>query len=74
MMRFKFFQDKVEPARWRTHNGDILCVHDMTHEHIDNVVRCLIGQGNMRIPDPYQGKSHLEWLFIFRDELRRRGE
>ena len=46
----------------------------MTHEHIDNVVRCLIGQGNMIIPEPYQGKSHLEWLFIFRDELRRRGE
>lgn len=73
MKPFKFFQKK-QSIRWRTHNGDVWCVHDMSTQHIRNVVACLCGQGNMRIPEPYEGKHRIEWLFIFRDELRRRDE
>ena len=71
MRRFIFFKGR-ETIRWRTHIGDVLCIHDMSTDHIINVVRCLQGTGEMRIPDPYQGKNTFEWLNIFHNELMRR--
>lgn len=73
MKSFKFFQ-KEQIIRWRAHNGVVWRLADMSTDHINNVVRCLCGHGNMRIPEPYEGKHRIEWLFIFRDELRRRNE
>ena len=74
MKSFKFFQTKSEIIRWRTHNGDIWCIHDMTTDHVRNVIRCLVGIGNMRIPNYYEGKHRSEWFTIFRNELARRNE
>lgn len=76
MKTFKFFHGikGYSFVRWRSYNGDVGCIHDMTTNHIRNVINCLRGTGNMRIPNPYEGKSVFEWLIIFRDELRRRNE
>jgi hypothetical protein len=30
------------------------------------------GLGDMRIPNPYDGRTHSEWIVIFQNELRRR--
>jgi hypothetical protein len=27
------------------------------------------GDGNMRIPNPYEGRTHSEWIDIFHNEL-----
>jgi hypothetical protein len=38
------------------------------------IVRCINGDGNMRIPNPYEGRTHAEWIGIFYNELRRRNQ
>jgi hypothetical protein len=30
------------------------------------------GDGNMRIPNPYEGRTHDEWAHIFHNEIERR--
>jgi hypothetical protein len=30
------------------------------------------GLGDMGIPNPYEGRTHSEWIVIFQNELRRR--
>jgi hypothetical protein len=75
MTDFKFFKGYVgDIIRWRTHRGDVICIHDMTTEHIENVITCYLGQGEITIPNPYEGRRTMEWLTIFRDELNRRNE
>jgi hypothetical protein len=32
------------------------------------------GDGNMVIPNPYNGRTHNEWCIIFDNELRRRNQ
>ena len=73
MKPFKLLRGyKDELIRWTTHNGDVYCIHDMSMDHIVNVVRCLRGEGNMAIPNPYEGRTSNEWQIIFHHELIRR--
>jgi hypothetical protein len=46
----------------------------MTTDHVRNVIRCLAGNGIMRIPNYYEGRYKREWFSIFRNELARRNE
>lgn len=73
MRPFKFFQS--EPTiRWRTANGLTHPIHTISIDHIVSIVRCMNGDGNMRIPNPYEGRTHSEWINIFHNELNRRRE
>jgi hypothetical protein len=73
MKPFKLLRGyKEDPIRWRAHNGVVWRLSDMSMDHIVNVVRCLRGEGNMRIPNPYEGKTLNEWQIIFHHELIRR--
>jgi hypothetical protein len=60
--------------RWRSANGDVTCIHDMSTQHVRNIIRCLAGNGTMRIPIYYEGRFRREWFEIFRNELERRSE
>lgn len=70
---FKFFQN-TSTMRWRTASGLTYLVGHMSIDHIVSVIRCLDGDGDMIIPNPYQGRTHDEWSIIFDNELRRRNE
>ena len=73
MSQFKLFHGyKEKLIRWRSHNGDVDCIHDLTTEHINNILNCFMGNGNMRIPNPYEGRTSDEWQIIFNLELIRR--
>ena len=69
--QFKFFQ-KPKPIRWVTGYGSTIPVETMSIDHIANIVRCMNGEGDMIIPNPYCGNSHTEWVYIFHNELNRR--
>jgi hypothetical protein len=69
---FKFFQSE-QIVRWRTSNGLTHPIHTISTDHIVNIVRCMNGDGDMRIPNPYEGRTHSEWINIFHYELVRRG-
>ena len=58
--------------RWRTAGGLNHPLHTISTSHIRNIMNCLCGTGNMRIPDVYEGRTRNEWYEIFHNELRRR--
>lgn len=65
---FKFFQG-LKPIRWRTANGLTHPINNISTDHIVSIIRCMNGDGNMRIPNPYEGRTHTEWVHIFHNEL-----
>lgn len=67
MKDFKFFRS--EPLYWITAMGEGKLISTMSGEHIVNVTR-IIRDG--QVPNPYQGKTNIEWLNIFEQELRNR--
>lgn len=69
--QFKFFQEPT-PIRWRTANGLTHRLENISVDHIMSIVRCMNGLGDMGIPNPYEGRTHSEWIVIFQNELRRR--
>lgn len=77
-MKFKFLSGKVDYDRhntvWRTKTGRQTPIFWMTNTHLENCLRCLNGQGESEIPDPYFGKSKREWIGIFETELSIRRE
>jgi len=73
MKTFKFFQEP-KPIRWVTANGSSYLIENISVDHIVSIVRCINGDGNMRIPNPYEGRTHAEWIGIFYNELRRRNQ
>jgi hypothetical protein len=67
---FKFFKGKVnEPIYWLTAMGDAKLVSTMSVDHMVNITR-MITDGY--ILNPYIGKTHIEWMEIFEQELRNR--
>jgi hypothetical protein len=70
-MDFKFFQEP-KPIRWVTANGLSHRLENISIDHIVSIIRCMNGEGNMVIPNPYEGRTHNEWSIIFDNELRRR--
>ena len=71
MKPFKFFQEPKK-IRWVTRNGLSHPIEYISTDHIVNIVRCMNGDGNMIIPNPYEGRTHDEWVHIFHNELERR--
>ena len=72
---FKFFQEPKpiqSPIRWRTANGLSHRLENISVDHIVSIIRCMNGEGNMVIPNPYEGRTHDEWCVIFHNELNRR--
>lgn len=73
MKPFIFFKGKGdEEIIWRTASGRQTPIEWMTTRHIRNVLNCLYGAGDVRIPDPYFGRTHREWYRIFNHELEHR--
>ena len=82
MNSFKFFQKfkpyqleiKYPPGsiQWRTGQGTIIPIDQLSNSHIRNILTCLTGTGERTIPDPYQDKTHNEWYLILLNELRSR--
>jgi hypothetical protein len=74
-MEFKFFvgdQYNREEITWRTQTGRDMLIFFMTNNHIENTINCLQGNGLTIIPNPYNGRTHDEWIRIFNSELRAR--
>jgi hypothetical protein len=71
MKPFKFFQEP-KPIRWVTANGLSHRLENISIDHIVSIIRCMDGDGNMRIPNPYEGRTHSEWINIFHNEIERR--
>ena len=70
MNQFKFFKGKVnEPVYWITTMGEGKLVSTMLGEHIVNIMG-VINDGC--IPNPYIGRTNIEWMEIFENELRNR--
>ena len=70
MNQFKFFKGKVnEPFYWITTMGEGKLVSTMSGEHIVNIMG-VINDGC--IPNPYIGRTNIEWMEIFENELRNR--
>ena len=70
MKEFKFLTDRR--IKWTMGSGQQIHIQEMTTEHICNVIRCLLGMGNVEIPRFHAGKDKSEWHAIFRNELNRR--
>jgi hypothetical protein len=68
MKAFKFFQSE-QKIRWRTANGSSYLIENISVDHIVSIVRCMHGHGEIRIPNPYEGRTHSEWIDIFHNEL-----
>lgn len=71
---FKFFNrgEPTEEVVWRTAKGRHTPIGWMTTLHITNCIRCIEGDGEAEIPNPYFGRTHNEWLSIFEQELHNR--
>ena len=71
-MNFKFFKGEIfdRDICWRSMNGRDTPIFYMTTNHIENTILCLRGEGLTEIPNPYNGKTHNEWIRIFTNELR----
>jgi hypothetical protein len=63
MKDFKFLKGPML-VQWRSANGEIKNIQDLGIRHINNILNCLNGHGDMRIPNPYFGRTHLEWCEI----------
>ncbi len=57
---------------WKTYHGMYVLIEDLTLDHINNILNCLHGRGNMSIPENYLGKSHDEWIKIMNEQLTKR--
>ena len=66
---FKFFKDNNEPIYWLTAMGDAKLVSTMSVYHIVNITR-MITDGY--ITNPYIGKTNIEWMEVFEQEIRNR--
>ena len=64
----------IQRTIWRTASGLTYVIERMSIDHIVNVMRCLTGNGNMEIPEPYEGRTRIEWYEIFHNEILRRRE
>ena len=62
------------PIRWVTGYGSSYLIENISVDHIMSIVSCMNGDGNMVIPNPYNGRTHNEWCIIFDNELRRRNQ
>lgn len=71
MKSFKFFKGN-EKVCWRTHTGEVINICDLGIRHLNSILNCLSGHGNMRIPNPYLGKSTEEWYRILSSERNKR--
>lgn len=73
-MNFKFFKGEIfdRDICWRSMNGRDTPIFYMTTDHIENTIICLRGEGLTEIPNPYNGKTHNEWINVFKTELRLR--
>jgi len=70
MNRFKFFRGQAnEPLYWITAMGEGKLVSSMSGEHIVNVMRTIT---NGHIPNPYIGRTNIEWMEVFEAELNYR--
>ena len=67
MKDFKFL--RPEPLHWITAMGEYKLISEMPGEHIYNVIVML--EDDM-IPNPYNGRTNIEWLNIFEEELKDR--
>jgi hypothetical protein len=72
MTKFKFGRGTI--VCWKTREGNVIAIMNMTSRHIKNTLRCLLGNGNVEIPENYMGKLKNEWFNILCQELRRRNE
>jgi len=70
MITFKFLT-KNEIV-WKTYDGTIIPLKQIHTGHIQNIMKCLAGLGNMEIPENYLGRCRVEWYDIFLTELKRR--
>jgi hypothetical protein len=68
---FKFLQNN-QTIRWRTANGLTHRLENISIDHITSIVRCMNGSGDRTIPNPYEGRTHTEWINIFHNEMIRR--
>jgi hypothetical protein len=68
---FKFFQEPKK-IRWVTANGLSHPIEYISVDHIASIIRYMEVDGNMRIPNPYEGRTHSEWIDIFHNEIERR--
>ena len=73
MKPFKFFQ-KESIIMWQTAEGTEISIGRLRLRHIENIIRCLNGNGSRNIPRIYNGKSRQEWLQIMESEINRRHE
>ena len=64
---FKFFRS--EPLYWVTAMGEGKLISTMSAEHIVNIMG-VITDGY--VPNPYIGRTNIEWMEIFEQELRNR--
>ena len=71
MKPFKFLSKNLEPIVWRTQDGIMIPVEELGIRHINNIRNCILGVGRRTIPNPYQGRTHSEWLEILRVEEER---
>jgi hypothetical protein len=73
-MEFKFLRGEIFDRNvcWRSQNGRDTPIFYMTASHIENTISCLRGVGLTEIPDPYNGKTHDEWIRILTNELTQR--
>jgi hypothetical protein len=70
MIQFKFFKGQtIDPTFWRTVMGEHILVSDMSGEHIVNIMGVM---NDGYISNPYIGKTNIEWMEIFENELRNR--
>lgn len=73
-MEFKFLRGEIFDRNvcWRSQNGRDTPIFYMTTSHIQNTILCLRGVGLTEIPNPYNGKTHDEWIRILTNELTQR--
>jgi hypothetical protein len=60
------------PIYWISSGQNTYIIKDMEDIYIHNIIRCLRGEGNTTIPNPYNGFTNEEWLKIFNNEWQLR--
>jgi hypothetical protein len=68
---FNFFKGVIidDTIVWKTASGRDVPIQWMTTHHIENVLRCIRGEGEMEIPEVYLGRTKMEWMYKFEEEL-----
>jgi hypothetical protein len=62
----------MEKINWKMFDGTYISIKDMTNTHIINTYNYLKGLGKTTIPSNWCGRTHLEWLKIFENEIKLR--